>query len=219
MIDIEDSLAISGLQHFSYCKRQWALIHIEGLWQDNTLTAQGSDLHARAHDHEQSSFRDGILTIRSLPLSSKRLGLYGEADVVEFYPSESGISIEGYSGCFTPQICEYKRGHSKLSNCDRLQVCAQSICLEEMLACSIKTAALFYGEPRRREKLDLTDTLRLQIATMCSEMHGMVERMTIPKPEYKRGCESCSLISTCIPKMKFKIGSYWEEAFKEEDKP
>ena len=198
----EDSfLMISGIQHFDFCPRQWALIHIENLWQENYLTASGRILHNKAHDGNSIEKRDNIIIFRSLRVSSSRLGISGECDVVEFHQSENGVPLKNYDGLWMPYPVEYKRGKSKLADYDRLQLCAQAICLEEMLCCNIEKGALFYGEPRRREEVCFTDELREKLESTTGAMHKMYSRNYTPKVKTGKFCSSCSLKDYCLPKL------------------
>ncbi len=132
----EEYIALSGIQHFLFCRRQWALIHLEQQWAENLRTAEGRVMHERAHD-ESSEMRGGKLTVRGLRIFSRELGVSGQCDVVEFLSSDEGAPLAGREGLFLPYPVEYKRGSSKMTDADRAQLCAQAICLEEMLAVSI----------------------------------------------------------------------------------
>jgi CRISPR-associated exonuclease Cas4 len=189
MFSEAELLPLSGLQHLLYCERQWALIHIERQWEENRLTAQGRSLH-RTVDDTPSESRAGVRIVRSLPLRSLRLGISGKADVVEF-PLSGGA----------PVPVEYKRGRPKLGLWDEVQLCAQAICLEEMLNVSIDEGALFYGAPRRRSIVTFAPGLRLRTEQAAARMHDLYERGTTPPPAYEsRKCDRCSLIEICQPK-------------------
>ena len=133
----EDWLALSGIQHFSFCKRQWALIHIEQLWSENYLTTAGHLEHERAHDYAASESRGDMLIMRDLRVYSRALGITGACDVVEFHKSNDGVPLHGRDELWLPYPIEYKHGKSKTIDADRLQLCAEAMCLEEMLACDI----------------------------------------------------------------------------------
>jgi CRISPR-associated exonuclease Cas4 len=206
MVDIakyseEDYLLLSGVQHYAFCPRQWALIHIENIWVENYLTASGRILHNKAHDGSLAEKRGNKITFRSLRVSSSRLGISGECDVVEFNSSRKGIPLKGYEGLWLPFPVEYKRGKTKISDCDRLQLCAQAVCLEEMLCCEIEKGALFYGEPRRREQVDLTNDLRGELESTIKEMHRLFSRQHTPKAKKGKQCNACSLKDYCLPKL------------------
>lgn len=210
-------LAISGLQHFSFCKRQWALIHLEGQWQENLLTTQGQLMHTRVHNQEQSGVYGGVITMRSMPLRSLSLGLFGVADIVEFHPAleAKGASLVGYSGQYIPRPVEYKRGKSKVGDHDRVQLCAQSICLEEMLDCQIEQAEIYYGETRRRERVIIDDTLREKMITLCAEMRQIYNSGQTPPAKASIACKQCSLQNICIPKTsKRSVQKYWSGIMK-----
>ena len=151
----DDYLLLSGIQHFLYCKRQWALIHIEQQWSENELTAEGQIMHARAHSEEKEK-REGKLIVRGLRIHSEELGLVGQCDVVEFLFSENGVHLDGREGLYLPYPVEYKHGAPKETDEDKVQLCAQAMCLEEMLAVNIQEGAIFYGEIRRREAVDFS---------------------------------------------------------------
>ena len=157
----EEFLALSGIQHFAFCRRQWALIHIERRWQENSLTASGQMMHQRAHDEEIRERRGALLIVRGLFVRSSELGLSGVCDIVEFHQDERGVSLFGEDGAWMPVPIEYKRGKSKSGECDRLQVCAQAMCLEEMLGCDIASGFLFYKQTQSREPVAFTEELRL----------------------------------------------------------
>ena len=177
---VEDYLMLSGIQHFSFCRRQWALIHIENQWQENLLTVDGQIMHKNSH----------------------KLEIVGKCDVVEFFEDVKGVNIAGHEGLWRPYPVEYKHGKSKVDNCDRLQLCGQAICLEEMLLCDkIEEAAIFYGEPRRREVVALTDDLRHEVVTMLKEMTGYYDRGHTPRVKWSKACKACSLQDICLPKM------------------
>lgn len=162
----DDWLALSGLQHFAFCRRQWALIHIEQQWEDNYLTTAGSLEHDRAHDYSESETRGSLLIMRDLRVFSRRLGITGACDVVEFRQSEAGVPLHGRSGTWLPYPVEYKHGAPKQTDADRLQLCAEAMCLEEMLACAIPEGALFYQQTRHRERVSFDESLRNRIVTM-----------------------------------------------------
>lgn len=194
-------LQLSGLQHFSFCPRQWALIHLEEQWAENLRTTEGHLLHNKAHDCLQRERRGDTLILRDLSVCSHTLGLSGKCDVVEFHLSPNGVALHGEEGLWQPYPVEYKRGTTKEGDADRLQLCAQAMCLEEMLCCSISEGALFYGENRRREIVLLDDALRSQVEALSMEMHRCFQRRYTPKAKPTKGCNACSLRELCIPKL------------------
>lgn len=198
----EDYLMLSGLQHFSFCRRQWALIHIENQWQENLLTIDGQLMHKNAHNPLKVEKRRDKLVTHEMSIISHKLGIVGKCDIVEFSEDINGVNLADHEGLWQPYPVEYKRGKSKLGNCDRLQLCAQAICLEEMLLCdTIREGAIFYGEPRRREGVDLTDDLRHEVVSMLQEMTMYYERGYTPRVKWSKTCNSCSLRDICLPKM------------------
>lgn len=199
----EDYLQLSGLQHFSFCRRQWALIHLEGQWVENLRTTQGHMFHQRAHDSQQRERRGDTLILRDLTVFSHALGLSGKCDVVEFHANDlQGVPLQGESGLWKPFPVEYKRGAPKEHDADRLQLCAQAMCLEEMLCCNIAEGALFYGEPRRRVPVQFDEPLRAQVTELCAQMHQMFHRGVTPAPPKARNCGACSLKELCLPKLR-----------------
>lgn len=195
----EDYLQLSGLQHFAFCRRQWALIHVEQQWKENLRTVEGDLFHHRAHDQQVRERRGDMLILRGLAVSSPTLGISGQCDVVEFHADLGGISLQGEEGLWSPFPVEYKRGAPKSHLADQLQLCAQAICLEEMLCCSIPAGALFYGEPRRRTMVHFSPALRQQVCTMVEEMHQLRRRGHTPRAKPCRGCSACSLKELCLP--------------------
>ncbi len=204
MYEEDDFLPISALQHLAFCERQWALIHLEGLWSENVLTAQGGTLHRKVHDAE-ADVRGDVRTARGLRVRSARLGLTGRADVVEFHrlpaDSEGGASLEGVDGLWQPFPVEYKRGRPKAGNCDEVQLCAQALCLEEMLDVAIPRAALFYGMPRRRTDVELDRRLRDETVALTERLHRLTEAAETPPPPPRKRCRSCSLRDLCLPRL------------------
>ena len=200
MID-DDYLLISGIQHFSFCRRQWALIHIENLWNENGLTAEGEIIHKRVHDDDILDIRNGVLTIRGLQVRSDKLKAHGVCDAVEFIPDPKGIKLNKREGTWRVYPVEYKHGHSKANDCDRLQVCAQAICLEEMFYCDIPEACLYYAATRHREKVVLDLPLRQKVFAMLNEMRGYMEKGYTPKVKPGKSCDKCSLENVCMPEM------------------
>lgn len=187
----DDLLPISALQHLLYCDRQCALIHLEQLWAENSLTVHGKHLHERA-DSGRNESRPVVRIVRSLPLRSLVWGLIGKADVVEFRADA------GAEACFP---VEYKRGKPKPHDADRVQLCAQALCLEEMLRREVPAGALFYGKTRRRLDVDFDRTLRDLTAATIARLHRLIASRLTPAPVYeKRKCERCSLINHCMPR-------------------
>src|SRR5690554_3338492 len=208
--DESELLPISALQHYVFCRRQFALIHLEGLWHENVLTAEGRVMHEKVHDSQKSGYENGVYVMRSLPLKSLQLGVYGIADVVEFKKTDTGIELVGMEGKYIPYPIEYKRGRSKVNDCDRIQLCAQAICLEEMLECHIEMASIFYGEPRRRENVILNDELRNKTKNMCCEIRQLYKSGITQKPVYTSSCKRCSLLQQCSPKsVQMSVNRYW----------
>ena len=214
----EDYLLLSGLQHFVFCRRQWALIHIEDQWAENLRTVEGGLLHQRAHDETVREVRGDLITVRGVHIHSPTLGVSGQCDVLEFRRSPGGIPLEGYDGLWQPYPVEYKRGASKATDADRLQLCGQAMCLEEMLCCAVPEGALFYGQTRHREQVTFTDDLRGQVRAALSEMHELYRRGHTPRVKPTKSCNACSLKELCLPRlMRTRSASaYLAAAIKEE---
>lgn len=201
MYEPDDCLMISGLQHFRFCRRQWALIHIEQQWAENLRTVEGELMHERAHDEGLRESRGDTIITRSLRVYSITLGLSGQCDVVEFRRSAQGVPLAGHDGLWLPYPVEYKRGKPKDDGCDELQLCAQAMCLEEMLCCTIDSGALFYGEPRRRTRVEFTDALRQEVIDDAAEMHELYRRGYTPRVKPTKSCNACSLKELCLPRL------------------
>lgn len=197
----DDYLMISGIQHFKFCRRQWALIHIEQQWAENVHTVVGELMHKKVHDPYLTEKRKDVLIVRALPVSSRTLGVSGECDVVEFHKCEDGVKLYGHRGFYQVFPIEYKKGKPKISEEDILQLVAQAMCLEEMFSTVVNEGALFYGETRRREAITITEELRCQVKEMFQEMHQYYERRYTPKVKWSKSCNGCSLKDICLPKL------------------
>lgn len=197
----EELLPLSGIQHFCFCRRQWALIHVERQWKENVLTVEGKGMHDRVDDPYFSETRRDLLVTRSMPVISYQLGLQGVCDVVEFKASPDGANLFGRQGTYLPAPVEYKHGHKKFDRSDAAQVCAQAICLEEMLSVQIPTGYLYYAETRHREEIQLDDELRMFVIKMTNEMHAYFSRGYTPKVKASKACRSCSMKEICLPEI------------------
>lgn len=215
----EDYLFISGIQHFKFCRRQWALIHVEQQWEENVHTVIGELMHKKAHDPYLTEKRKDTIIVRALPVVSKEMGITGECDVVEFRRCEDGIRLHGHRGLYSIYPVEYKKGKPKTDEKDQLQLAAQAMCLEEMFSTKIKEGALFYGETKRREIIHITDELRLEVRDMFQEMHHYFSRHYTPKVKTSKSCSSCSLKEICLPKLSktVSVGTYVKRMLQEED--
>lgn len=213
----EDYLQLSGLQHFRFCRRQWALIHIENQWAENFRTVDGSLMHEKAHENGSSESRGDLLIVRGLAVHSSSLGVSGQCDVVEFRRNPDGILLQNREGLWQPFPVEYKRGKPKENNADSLQLCGQAMCLEEMLCCAIPEGALFYGETRRRLSVPFTQELRGQVQGLLTEMHDLFRKQYTPKVKLSKSCNACSLKELCLPKLMRvkKVSAYLSGAMEE----
>lgn len=197
----EELLQLSGLQHFAFCRRQWALIHVENQWRENLRTVEGSLMHRRAHDEAIRERRGAVLILRGLAVASYALGITGKCDVVEFHADPKGIALRGEEGLWRPEPVEYKVGKPKEHLADELQLCAQALCLEEMLCCTIPSGALFYGEPRRRTRVAFAAELRKAVLDACMEMHQYARRGHTPRARPGKFCNACSMKELCLPQL------------------
>ncbi len=215
----DDYLMISGIQHFKFCRRQWALIHIEQQWAENEHTAAGRLMHKKVHDPYMTEKRGDMIVARALPVSSRELGISGECDVVEFYKSETGVKLHGHRGLYTIYPIEYKKGKPKTTEEDRLQLAAQSLCLEEMFCTEIGEGAVFYGETRRREPVQITQELRREVRDMFQEMHQYYSRKYTPRVKYTKACNSCSLKEICLPRLErtLPVKKYLSQMLEEDE--
>ena len=191
MYNPDDLIMLSALQHYTFCPRQCALIHVEQAWAENRLTAEGRIMHEHVHDEGDES-RGDVRIERGASLRSLRLGLIGKADVVEYHRLADGT--------WQAFPVEYKRGKPKPDHSDKVQLCAQVLCLEEMLNATIPAGALFYGKTRRRLDVDFDDALRQETEAAARKTHELIEAGLTPKPVYAKRCESCSLMAECMPK-------------------
>ena len=214
-----NDIMLSALQHFVFCRRQWALIHLEQQWVDNVRTVEGNLMHRRAHDEKQVEKRGELLIWRGLHVHSERLQATGICDVVEFRQNPEGVTLPGYEGLWQPYPVEYKRGSPKPHDADELQLCAQAMCLEEMLLCTIPEGSLYYGENRRRTQISFTPEMRERVSALLAEMRQYTERGYTPRPKPTKGCNACSLKDVCLPKLQraTSVASYVRQHVKEDD--
>ncbi|MCI9220654.1 MAG: CRISPR-associated protein Cas4 [Lachnospiraceae bacterium] len=219
MYSEEEYLMLSGIQHFAFCRRQWAMIHIEQQWAENYRTTAGELMHKKAHDEGSFEKRGDLLIVRGLRISSRELGLSGQCDVVEFHRDDEGVKLFGYEGKWTPVPVEYKHGAPKEDNADELQLCAQAICLEEMFQIRISDGYLFYGENRRRSHVEFTEDLREAVKKAAGEMHDLFQKGYTPNVKPTKKCRACSLEDLCLPKLQktVKVRTYIEQGIKERE--
>lgn len=215
----EDYLMLSGIQHFAFCKRQWALIHVEQQWADNYRTTSGELMHKKAHEEGSFEKRGDRLIVRGMRVSSRKLGLSGQCDVVEFLKDEDGVSLFGYDGTWSLKPVEYKRGAPKEQNADELQLCAQAVCLEEMFLTEIQEGYLYYGENRRRSRVEFTGSLRREAEKAAREMHDLFQKGYTPNVKPSKKCKACSLENLCVPRLPKagKVRAYIERGIRTMD--
>lgn len=193
-----DLLPLSALQHLVFCERQAALIHLEGQWAENPLTFEGRQMHERV-DREAGESRGDLRILRGLRLVCHRLGLSGRADVVELHRSDDGAEVEGLPGRWRPFPVEYKRGRPKSHDADRVQLCAQALCLEEAWQTDVAAGALFYGKTRRRQDVAFTGELRQTTEAAARRLHEIVSSRVTPTARKAKKCDRCSLLPVCRP--------------------
>ena len=201
----DDLLPLSALQHLAFCERQCALIYLEDAWVENRLTMEGRQLHERTHAADVE-VRGDLRIVRGLRLQSLRLGVSGQADVVEFHrctaangAEPAGVELPEVDGRWQPYPVEYKRGRPKADPCDEVQLCAQAMCLEEMLGAALAEGALYYGQPHRRHKVQFLDYLREATDRLAFRLHEMVASGVTPPAAYEKKCKSCSMLDVCLP--------------------
>jgi CRISPR-associated exonuclease Cas4 len=202
---MDDTIPISALQHYAFCPRQCAYIHIERLWQDNFLTAKGNQLHERVHSNETEK-RGNLKTERGVQVSSEQYGLVGQLDLLEIHSEPFQL---------TP--VEYKRGKPKISDCDRIQLCAQVLCLEEMRNVSINRAALWYWQVRKREWIEIDESIRNITIDTIDAVHKLIESNSLPKAIYTASCKACSFFDSCQPRKSDQSARYVKELFRDEE--
>ena len=195
------SLMISGIQHYVFCPRQWALIHIEQAWADNVLTVEGDHLHRKVDDPYIREKRGDTLYVRAMRIHSTTLPIHGVCDMVEFTRADQGVSLHGEEGQYEVMPIEYKKGKPKTHEADILQLVAQVICLEEMLQTTIDEAALYYHEVRRRQGIPITEALRNKLTGMVHQMSTYYERRHTPRVKTGKHCKQCSLKDICLPEL------------------
>ena len=219
--DDDQMLMLSGIQHYMFCPRQWALIHIEQQWDDNRLTAEGLLLHKNVDNPAYRQKNGDTITLRAVHIASHSLGLYGICDAIELLPSDNSVDAithPRYAGYWKPYPIEYKRGHRKPDERDEVQLAAQVICLEEMYNIHIHEAALFYNETRHREVITIDESLRHLTVELSKAMHKTFDSGITPNALEKRSCKNCSLIDICTPEltMKTSVAYYLKKSFDEE---
>ena len=210
----DDLLPISALADLVFCERRAALHHLEAIWEDNVFTVEGTFLHHKVDAEDRLESRGDVRIARGLRLRSLRLGLTGKADVVEFHrlpeaetaaggeigALPAGVRLPGTRGLWQPFPVEYKRGRLRREEGYEVQLCAQALCLEEMLSVAVPVGAVFYGQPRRRLEVTFSEELRRQTESAAARLHELTRVGKTPQARYEKKCESCSLLSLCMPK-------------------
>lgn len=195
----DEYLQLSGIQHFIFCRRQWALVYIELQWMENIRTLEGRFLHEKAHDESSYEKRGDVLITRGMPVFSKEMGVTGCCDIVEFYNSKDGTKLYNRDGLYKPVPVEYKRGEPKKSEEDVMQLAAQAMCLEEMFDCNIDHGYIYYAKTRHRLKVVFENDLKTKVYSIFKEMHELFNRGYTPKVKTGKYCNACSLNKICLP--------------------
>ncbi|MCD7797606.1 MAG: CRISPR-associated protein Cas4 [Clostridiales bacterium] len=210
---------ISGIQHFSFCRRRWALIHLEEKWNENYLTVEGRVMHERVHNSDVVDYHNSIITYRDMAVKSAELGITGRCDAVEFVPCENGIELFGKPGQWSVRLVEYKHGNGNFKESDRLQLIAQVMCLEEMFCCDIDYAFVFYNQTHRRDKVQASAELREKLKSMLLEMYDYYNRGYTPRVKTGQKCRNCSLKDICIPQLpkRLTVEKYLENAYEDRE--
>ena len=203
----EEFLLLSGIQHYAFCKRQWALIHVENQWKENLRTIEGNIFHEFVDDYSKKEKRKERIMSRGMRVFSRTLGITGICDMVELQADPEGVSIFGREGTYKITPIEYKKGKPKEDESDVLQLCAQAMCLEEMLLTNIPEAFMYYGELRHRLNVILDNQLRSQVVQVIKEMHDLFDRRHTPKVKPGKHCQSCSLSEICLPTLCTQISA------------
>lgn len=207
-----DLIPISSLMHGRFCPRRCVLIHVDGVWTENRLTASGRVLHERVDSGVRESRRDRRIAA-TLRLVSHRLGVAGIADMVEFHRvgdmDVSGAKLPNAHGTWKPFPVEYKHGKPNGRQADEVQLCAQAMCLEEMLDVVVPAGALFYGETRRRVDVAFDEGLRSLTVQTAEAVHRMLAGNEIPSAERGKWCDSCSLVDDCQPDSQGRSARDW----------
>ncbi len=199
--DEDDYLLLSGIQHFAFCRRQWALIHIEQQWAENYRTTSGNIMHKNAHQDNRFERHGDMIIAKGLRIASRKLGVSGQCDIVEFEEANNGITLNQYNSTWRIIPVEYKRGQPKEGNEDELQLCLQAICLEEMFLTKIEEGYLYYGEKHQRVKVQFNYELRQCVESYISEMHSLMKKGYTPTVKTTKKCQACSLKNICLPKL------------------
>lgn len=214
---MDNYLLISGIQHFIFCRRQWALIHIEQLWNENFFTVDGQIKHDKVDNGDIFESKKDVRIIRSMPIVSHELKIQGKCDVVELKPDDNGFYFSKYKDKYSVYPVEYKRGKPKIDESDIMQLLAEAMCLEEMMGLQIKKGACFYFETRKREQIVFTNDLRDRLVDIINEMNNYYERRYTPKVKKSRKCRTCSLKNLCLPELDgtISVSKYIEKRIKE----
>ena len=200
-------LRLSGLKHFVFCRRRWALVHIEQLWEENALTLDGHYLHERVHDAGFTESRGSVVLSRAMPIRSQNLHITGECDMVELHRDPSGVPIHGREGTWRLYPVEYKRGKPDERGADEMQLCAQALCLEEMFVTDIPEGAVYYAQTHRRRNVIFTEKLRQQVRAALEEMHQLFARGYTPRAKMTRACKNCSMVNLCQPALSKRLSA------------
>ena len=210
-------LQIAEIQHFAFCPRQWALAYMENQWQENVLTVEGHALHDKAHDPALKEKRRDCIIVRGLRVSSAKLGVSGECDVVEFHKDDAGVHIPRYAGTYSVVPVEYKHGKPKTGEEDHLQLQLQAMCLEDMFCVDIPYGYIYYGAIRHREKVEFSQERRQDILHMLQRIRDYIRKGYTPRMKPRKCCQKCSLRELCLTRLQKQesVKSYLEKRLSE----
>lgn len=208
MYSEDEFLTLSSLRHFCYCKHLWGLTQLENYWSDNYYTTKGHIAHQKTDNPFIEDKRKNTLIVRSLHISSKRLGLQGVLDTVEFIKSDNGIALTKHPGKWIPHVVEYKESKTDQGIEDVMQTIAQVICLEETFQCTIDSCYIYYRKTNQKIKIPITNDLRTQVQQLSNTMHDYYDNCTIEMPHYSKKCKGCALINICNPKWPHNVPQY-----------
>lgn len=213
----ENLIQISGIQHFKYCKRRWALLYIENLWEDNYLTIEGDKIHEKAHDGSLKESRKNKIIERGTYISSKEYKLTGQCDIIEYHKDINGINIVNKEGKWKIIPIEYKHGNGESVDIDKYQLIAQILCLEEMFQTNIEYGYLYYKSTNKRIKIENNDEIKKETIELIKEMNEYIKKQYTPKQKKSKKCNNCSLYEKCNPKIcsSKNVKKYLEEIIRE----
>jgi len=210
----DDLIPLSYLSQYFYCRRRAGLLFLEEQWKDNVHTAEGTILHEKVHSGEHEKRRE-LVIMRGIPVRSLKLGLFGVADSVELYATGEGYTIPWLDGKWSIHPVEYKHGESRDELEYEVQICAQAVCLEEMINCKIDSGFIYYGADRRRKHVIFDSNLRALVTEGALQLHKMLEAKITPIVRKSRKCRECSMVDCCLPDLPKSTRKYLDQLLQE----